>query len=124
MSRFIITEEEKNHIKGLYEQNDVAQQTQIATNDFKSGPAVYYGKDIKLKELEKQGYSMSPGTPPPKYGLKDINFEVYAMTQSAAEMDLMKKLRDAKIPSDRNSGMIFSKPDGQGIRVKWIQFVK
>lgn len=124
MSRFIITEEEKKHIKGLYEQEDMSQQTQMVTNDFKSGPAVYYGKEIKLKELEKQGYSMPPSTLPPKYALKDINFEVYAMTKSAAEGDLMKKLIDAKIPSDRNSGMIFSKPDGQGVRVKWIQFVK
>ena len=124
MSKFIITEEEKKHIKGLYEQEDMSQQTQMVTNDFKSGPAVYYGKEIKLKDLEKQGYSMSPGTPQPKYGLKDINFEVYATTKSAAEMDLMKKLSDAKIPSDRNSGMIFSKPDGQGAKVKWIQFIK
>ena len=55
MSRFIITEEEKKHIKGLYEQEDMSQQTQMVTNDFKSGPAVYYGKEITLKELEKQG---------------------------------------------------------------------
>ena len=107
MSRFVITEEEKKHIKGLYEQEDMSQQTQMV-----------------LKELEKQGYSMPPSTLPPKYALKDINFEVYAMTKSAAEGDLMKKLSDAKIPSDRNSGMIFSKPDNQGVRVKWIQFVK
>lgn len=93
-------------------------------SNFESGPAVYYGKEIKLKDLEKQGYSIPPSSLPPKYGLKDINFEVYATTKSAAEMNLMKKLSDAKIPSDRNSGMIFSKPDGQGVRVKWIQFVK
>ncbi len=124
MSKFIITEEEKKHIKSLYEQEDMSQQTQMVTNDFKSGPAVYYGKDVKLKDLEKQGYSITPGSLPPKYPLKDINFDVYAMTKDSANNDLMKKLNDAKIPSDRNSGMIFTKPEGQGVRVKWIQFVK
>ena len=104
MGKFIITEEEKYHIKGLYEQST--------------------GTEVRLKDLEKQGYSITPGTMPPTQKLKDINFEVYAMTDSAARMDLMKKLRDANIPSDSKSGMIFTKTEGEGIKMKWIQFVK
>lgn len=121
MSKFIITEEEKKHIKGLYEQD--TQIAQMSTNDFKSGPEVYYGKEVKLKDLEKQGYSITPGTRPPIQKLKDINFEVYGMTKDAADQGLMKKLKDKNIPSDIKSGMIFHKPQGEGILSKWIQFI-
>ena len=57
------------------------------------------------------------------WAIKDINFEVYGMTKDAADQGLMKKLREKNIPSDIKSGMIFHKPQGEGILSKWIQFI-
>ena len=63
--------------------------------DTKKWWAKIRGKENPFLKIEEENDKTQLSNNKYVWSLKDINFEVYAMTDSAARMDLMKKLRDA-----------------------------
>ena len=104
MKKLIITEQERQHIKGLYEQNifdKVKNKVRGLVNTD--------GSTLNRTKLEKMGYSLTSGNMlDDNKPLYDSGVSSVGNSVSTADLQLNKNLKDKQICADCNrEGVIF-----------------
>ena len=82
-------------------------------------------KVVTLKQLIKMGYSYPMGSKPPSGDLIDTGVSSVGKTHTAATTSLMILVKEKKLPSTNDLGMIFTKVLVNGnTEAKWFLFKK